>query len=221
MREGGLTCSFTNASPCLAFACALPKLNPNHLVSFPTFVCLHSCPSPSPLPLSPTAGPIQCWGTSGKAAHCTPSRNQPSEEKTAHHCGETPNVTPLHPLFLQPMASQSIKNGVPHSTHLGLFILLSIGSSLKGGSSCSWHVLGVAFSSLSRLNVCFSEATPVTKASWSHSYFLLATSILNCAFLLHLLNAFTLSFFPFLKWKQYSNFVLCLLNPTHRSNSHL
>lgn len=111
MREGGLTCSFTNASPCLA--CALPKLNPNHLVSFPTFVFLPlslppSLPPPFSLPLSPTAGPIQCWGTSGKAAHCTPSRNQPSEEKTAHRCGETPYIIALPPQFLQPMAEMPV-----------------------------------------------------------------------------------------------------------------
>lgn len=47
MREGGLTCSFTNASPRLA--CVLPKLNPHHLVSFPTFV------PPPPLSLSSPA----------------------------------------------------------------------------------------------------------------------------------------------------------------------
>lgn len=103
MREGGLTCSFTNASPRLA--CVLPKLNPHHLVSFPTFV------PPPPLlprlPLSPTTGPIQCWGTSGEAAHCTPSRNQPSQEKTAHRCGETP-LCYRPPQFLQPMAAMPV-----------------------------------------------------------------------------------------------------------------
>lgn len=159
MREGGLTCSFTNASPCLA--CALPKLNPNHLVSFPTFVFL---PPPSFLllllssSLSPTAGPIQCWGKSGKAAHCTPSRNQPSEEKTAHRCGETPYIIALPPQSLQPMAEMPVSllgrvclkalawDSSFYSFWGGRWLL--IGSFGGSGSSCLYRVPGGAFSSL-------------------------------------------------------------------------
>lgn len=114
------------ASPRLA--CVLPKLNPHHLVSFPTFV--------SPPSLLPPLSSPACLSLQPQARYSVGERAV--RLHTAHPAGinparkRLPTAVVRHPM-LSPSpvppangcdASQFIKKGVPQSTNLGLLIFL-------------------------------------------------------------------------------------------------